>query len=66
MKKAYRLEAGDVIGVGSDDKGLVIEGTVDYTLLAVNHAIAMTLVFTAEFDYPFAIDSDRDIQIRND
>jgi hypothetical protein len=63
--KPSQLRAGAVIGVGFHKEKHVVEATVAYTAPARMGNIEMILIFTPEFDYPFAIDADREIQIRN-
>lgn len=64
--QARKLSSGAKIGVAEDDKGFVIEATVTHTSPAIGPGgMEMRLIFTEEYDFPFAVAADRDIQVRN-
>lgn len=63
--KARELSSGALIGVARGDRGRIEEATVTLTLNVTANRMEVTLVFTLEYDYPFAIDSDREVEIRN-
>jgi len=64
--QAWNLTTGAVIGIGEDEKGFEIEGTVTHVVPCMLERLPSVMVSLDGYYYPIIIDADREIQLRNE